>query len=64
MDEALIDYALSRILDDERISNWATEEVEKHLGHANRDDDGFWQVYTNAINDLLDAARHRNNPVL
>jgi hypothetical protein len=64
MDEALIDYALSRILDDERIGNWATGEVEKLLGHTNREDDDFWPVYTNAINDLLDAARKRNNPVL
>lgn len=64
MDEALIDYALSRILDDERIGNWATGEVEKLLGRANREDDDFWPAYTNAINDLLDAARNRNNPAL
>ena len=56
MDEILADYALSRILDDPKICEWATAEVGKRLGYTNSDDCEFWVTYTTIINELLDVS--------
>ena len=39
MDDDLIAYALALILDDFRIGQWATGEVDKRLGRGPDDDD-------------------------
>ncbi len=63
MDEILADYALSRILDDPKICEWATAEVGKRVGYTNSDDCEFWVTYTTIINELLDVIRKKNEPL-
>src|ERR1700704_5688526 len=46
MDDELVDYALARILDDIRIGEWATGEVDKRLKRKGPQDYEFWAMYT------------------
>jgi hypothetical protein len=64
MDDDLVEYALSCILDDEHIGKWATEEVARRLGSSDQEDDEYWVTYTAVINELLEAVRKRNEPLL
>jgi hypothetical protein len=62
MDDDLVNYALSRILDDIRIGEWITEEVDKRLKRSGPQDHEFWAMYTTVTNELLDAVRKKNEP--
>jgi hypothetical protein len=62
MDDELVDYALARILDDIRIGEWATGEVDKRLKRSGPQDHEFWAMYTTVTNKLLDAVRKKNEP--
>jgi hypothetical protein len=62
MDDELVDYALARILDDIRIGEWATGEVDKRLERSGPQDHEFWAMYTTVTNELLDAVRKKNEP--
>jgi hypothetical protein len=62
MDDALIDYALARIVDDTRIGEWANQEVAQRLGSSDPETDQFWPVYTTVINELIEAMRIKNRP--
>jgi hypothetical protein len=62
MDDELVDYALARILDDIRIGEWVTGEVDKRLKRNGPQDHEFWARYTTVTNELLDAVRKRNEP--
>ena len=62
MDDELVDYALARILDDIRIGEWATGEVDKRLKRRGPQDHEFWAMYTTVTNELLDAVRKKNEP--
>jgi hypothetical protein len=63
IDHDLADYALSLVLDNTRICEWATLEVSKRLKREGPQDYEFWETYTAVINELLDAARKANDPV-
>jgi hypothetical protein len=62
MDDELVDYALALILDDIRIGEWVTGEVDKRLKRNGPQDCEFWAMYTTVTNELLDAVRKRNEP--
>jgi hypothetical protein len=62
MDDGLVDYALARILDDIRIGEWVTGEVDKRLKRKGPQDHEFWSMYTTVTNELLDAVRKKNEP--
>src|SRR5882724_1445539 len=62
MDDELVNYALARILDDIRIGEWATGEVDKRLKRKGPQDHEFWVMYTTVTNELLDAVRKKNEP--
>jgi hypothetical protein len=53
---------LARILDDIRIGDWATREVDKRLKRKGPQDYEFWAMYTTVTNELLDAVRRKNEP--
>ena len=60
MQDELVAHTLNLILDDRLIGEYAISEVHKRLGRANPQDREFWQAYTVAINELIDAAQRRN----
>jgi hypothetical protein len=60
MDNELVDFALSLILDNLRIGEWATKEVGRRFNLTDPEDDEFWAAYTTVINELIDAARKKN----
>lgn len=62
MDDDLVNYALARILDDIRIGEWVTSEVDKRLKRKGPQDHEFWAMYTSVTNELLDAVRKKNEP--
>jgi hypothetical protein len=62
MDDELVTYALNLILDDLRIGEWVTSEVDKRLGRQGPQDHQFWAMYTTVTNELLDAVRKKNEP--
>jgi hypothetical protein len=61
MDDNLMAYALALILDDVRIGEWATSEVDKRLNRKGPQDREFWAKYTTITNELPDAARKKNS---
>jgi len=68
MDDDLVDHALVRILDDIRIGEWATGEVDKRLKREGPQDHEFWTMYTAVTNELLDCrsantSRREGKPV-
>jgi len=62
MDDELVNYALAQILDDIRIGEWVTGEVDKRLKRKGPQDHEFWAMYTTIMNELLDAVRKKNEP--
>jgi hypothetical protein len=62
MDDDLVNYALARMLDDIRISEWATREVDKRLKREGPQDHEFWAMYGTVTNEPLDAVRKKNEP--
>jgi hypothetical protein len=62
MDDDLVAHALALILDDVRIGEWATSEVDKRLSRKGPQDHEFWAMYTTVCNELLDAVRKKNEP--
>jgi len=62
MDDELVNYALAQILDDIRIGEWVTGEVDKRLKRKGPQDHEFWAMYTTVANELLDAIRKKNEP--
>ena len=60
MDGELISHALSLVLDDVRVCEWITAQVDKRLGRKGPQDHGFWRMYTVVANELLDAVRAKN----
>jgi hypothetical protein len=61
MDHELIAHALSLVLDDTRVCEWITSEVDKRLGRSGPQDHEFWRMYTVVSNELLDAVRAKND---
>lgn len=62
MDDELVTYALNLILDDLRVGECVTAEVDKRLGRQGPQDHEFWAMYTTVTNELLDAVRKKNDP--
>jgi hypothetical protein len=60
MDDELITHALSLVLDDVRVCEWITAEVDKRLGRKGPQDREFWRMYTVVANELLNAVRAKN----
>jgi hypothetical protein len=60
MDDELIAHALSLVLDDLRVCECITAEVDKRLGRKGPQDHEFWRMYTVVSNELLDAVRAKN----
>lgn len=61
MDDELVAHALSLVLDDLRVCEWVTAEVDKRLGRKRPQDLEFWRTYTVVTNELLDAVRAKND---
>jgi hypothetical protein len=64
MDEQLIAHALALILDDIRVGEWATGEVDKRLGRKGPQDHEFWKTYTQVTNELLEASPRRTERLI
>jgi hypothetical protein len=62
MNDELVAYALNLFLDDLRVGEWVTSEVDKRLGRQGPQDHEFWAMYTTVTNELLDAVRKKNEP--
>ncbi|MGY4366824.1 hypothetical protein ACVW1A_002889 [Bradyrhizobium sp. LB1.3] len=60
MDDELVAHALSLVLDDLRVCEWVTAEVDRRLGRKGPQDLEFWRMYTIVTNELLDAVRTKN----
>lgn len=60
MDDELVAYALSLILDDLRVCKCIVAEVNNRLGRKGPQDGEYWRMYTVVANNLIDAARARN----
>lgn len=60
MDDELVAYTLSLVLDDLRVCKGITVEVNNRLGRKGPQDGEFWRTYTAVANELLDAARSKN----
>ena len=60
MDGELVDYALARILDDIRILEWISSEVDRRLNRKGPQDSDFWRMYKTVTNELLDEIRKKN----
>jgi len=61
MDDELVAHPLSLVLDDLRVCEWVTAEVDRRLNRMGPQDLEFWRTYTVVTNELLDAVRARND---
>ncbi|MCK1326348.1 hypothetical protein IVA94_36905 [Bradyrhizobium sp. 156] len=57
MDADLVAHSLLLVLDDLRLCEWVTAEVDRRLDRKGPQDLEFWRTYTVVTNELLDAVR-------
>jgi hypothetical protein len=60
VDDVLIAYALTKLLDDTRVGQWAIAEIGKRLKRTGPQNFEYLAMYTTVINELIDAARQKN----
>lgn len=59
MDDELVAHALSPDLNDLRVCDWVTAEVDRSLNRMGPQDPEFWQTYTAVINGFSTLSGQR-----